>query len=120
MRQWSGQATEKLGQQTSVSEADGGVTEVRVEEEMMDMGSEANRGTATTQEEEEEGELSDSSVVSEITASQAGDGSLYSFDEISDYLDRTKGKTFNVLEMFSRRGEIIALCKTLYEDNQYG
>lgn len=50
---------------------------------------------------DEDGEFSDSSEISDITASQVGDGSLYGFDEINDYLDSTKGKAVNVLDSFS-------------------
>lgn len=61
----------------------------------------SNRAPSSMQgDEEEEGELSDSSVVSDITASQEGDGTFYSFEEISDYLDETKGKTVNIQSFF--------------------
>ena len=49
--------------------------------------------------EEDEGELSDSSIISDITASQTGED-LYSLEDINDYLDLTKGRAVNVLNSF--------------------
>lgn len=48
---------------------------------------------------EDDGELSDSSIMSDITASQAGED-MYSFEDINDYLDLTKGRAVNVLNSF--------------------
>lgn len=65
-----------------------------------------------TEMQEDDGELSDSSIMSDITASQMGDDSTrYSFEDISDYLDLTKGRAVNVLNTFPDGKKFIHLAK---------
>ena len=49
---------------------------------------------------DDEGDISDSSVFSVSMVSQDGDNTLYSLDEINNFLDATKGKTVNVSNFF--------------------
>lgn len=69
------------------------------EVEMVCGETEVNKAPLDLQE-EDEGELSDSSVVSDISSSQAGDGTYYNFEEICDFLDITKGKSVNISVSF--------------------
>ena len=49
---------------------------------------------------DDEGEISDSSELSVSMISQEGDNTLYSLDEINNFLDATKGKAVNVSNFF--------------------
>lgn len=61
---------------------------------------------------EDDGELSDSSLMSDISISQTGDeNKQYSVDNINDFLHLTKGRTVNVLCTFPDGNKFIMSAK---------
>ena len=87
----SGQDLEGAEPVQGLSEMIGAALEAGEEVEMTEVDGGTKRSDGI---EEDNGEFSDSSIISDITASQTGED-LYSLEDINDYLDLTKGRTIN-------------------------